>query len=236
MPQHPRAAPRAADPAPARQSPAPSPRHRGSRGSQVSSSLLTPSKPPQPAPEWRVGGRSGPTIPPAEAGCTRRAATKWRTRASPGLRHAAAGSQGSDAHPPDRVPEAKRRDAQRRVRSHQRASAAQLQRSCTRAALSYPAGRRGGVRALVRAPAAAAPSGRIERATRKSTAPRPLAPPQERASVRSPDPRVPCPGVSRPRQRSRSERTETPPGDSASRSGVERGHAAGVRRPDTTSS
>jgi hypothetical protein len=85
----------------------------------------------------------------------------------------------------------------------------------------------------IRAPAAAAPSGRIERATRKSTAPRPLAPPQEQASVRSIDPRVPCPGVSRPRQRSSSERTETPQSDSASRSGVERGHAAGVRRPET---
>jgi hypothetical protein len=117
-------------------------------------------KPPQPAPGWRVGGRSGPTIPSAEAGRTRRAATQWRTRASPGLRHAAAGSQGSDAHPPDRVPEAKRRDAQRRVRSHQRASAAQLQRSCTRAALSYPAGRRGGVRAQsVRQPLPRLPAG-----------------------------------------------------------------------------
>lgn len=67
------------------------------------------SKPPQPAPEWRVGGRSGPTIPPTEAGCTPRgphcACAMGRVPGlqrsgrpgKAGLRHAAAGSQGSDA-------------------------------------------------------------------------------------------------------------------------------------------
>jgi hypothetical protein len=94
-----------------------------------------------------VGGRSGPTIPPAEAGCTRRAATQWRTRASPGLRHAAAGSQGSDAHPPDRVPEAKRRHAQRRRPQPSARQRCPAPAEPTRAALSNPAGRRGGVRA-----------------------------------------------------------------------------------------
>lgn len=58
-----------------------------------------------------VGGRSGPAIPPTKArrtprgphcacamGWARWAETKRRTPAQPGLRHAAAGSKGSDAH------------------------------------------------------------------------------------------------------------------------------------------
>lgn len=45
-----------------------------------------------------VGGRSGPAIPPTKAGRTQRAEMQWRTSAQPGLRHAAAGSKGSDAH------------------------------------------------------------------------------------------------------------------------------------------
>ena len=45
-----------------------------------------------------VGGRSGQAIPPTKAGRTQRAETKRRTPAQPGLRHAAAGSKGSDAH------------------------------------------------------------------------------------------------------------------------------------------
>jgi hypothetical protein len=146
-------------------------------------------KPPQPAPGWRVGGRSGPTIPSAEAGRTRRAATQWRTRASPGLRHAAAGSQGSDAHPPDRVPEAKRRRARAATTAisaqrcpDSRGSPSQ-QHSRSRLAVAAACARACG-------PAAAAPSGRIECARRHKDGATSGAPP-EQASVRSIDLRDP---------------------------------------------
>ncbi len=94
-----------------------------------------------------VGGRSGPAIPPNEAGRTQRAEMQWRTPAQPGLRHAAAGSKGSDAHL--RQIECRRPTPQRPgavTAAHQRAalfSSTELHNH----ALSKPVGRRGGVRA-----------------------------------------------------------------------------------------
>jgi hypothetical protein len=112
-----------------------------------------------------VGGRSGPAVSPAEAGCTRRAATEWRTRRS---RVAArrGGTTGQRRPPPPlRVPEAQRRGAKAArllasARSAASASgAAQRRLSRIRPAVAAACARACG-------PAAAAPSGRIERATR----------------------------------------------------------------------
>jgi len=60
------------------------------------------SKPPQPAPEWRDGRQERTKGPADEGGPHRQAGTKWKT--PKGLRHAAAGPQGSDAHPATPVP------------------------------------------------------------------------------------------------------------------------------------
>ena len=93
-----------------------------------------------------MGGRSGPAVPPAEAGRTRRAETKSRTWTQSRLRHAAGGLKGATPTPPDRS----RRPTPPRLGA---VTAAQSARSAARLAepsehaLSNPDGRRGGVRA-----------------------------------------------------------------------------------------
>ncbi|MBB4099474.1 hypothetical protein GGR46_003046 [Sphingomonas kyeonggiensis] len=178
-----------------------------------------------------MGGRSGPTVPPVEAGCTRRAATQWKTRASPGLRHAAAGSQGSDAHPPERVPEA-----------NAGASAPSADLSAKRCpAPQVPANMHSRIRPAVaaacaraRAPAAAAPSGAgrvCDAESKRRRGPWRLrgSPPANSHQISRSTTRR----LHRPlRQRSSPEWTETR-SDSAPRGGVERDHTAGMRRSDT---
>ena len=175
-----------------------------------------------------MGGRSEPAVPPAEARRTRRAETKRRTPAQPELRHAAAGLEGSDAHPAFQVPEATP-PRPRGDRSHQRAAlpsfneAPTKQRSRSRPAVAAACAR-------TCAPAAAAPSGRIERATRR----RKHATSggfTRSASARSFDPRVPFARHPPARvRRSSSERTETPQSDSAPR---KRGRARSRRGRET---
>jgi len=51
-------------------------------------------KPPQPAPEWRVGGRSGPAGPPAEPGCIRRTGTQVEDSGEAGVAARRGGPKG----------------------------------------------------------------------------------------------------------------------------------------------
>lgn len=46
-----------------------------------------------------MGGRSGPAVPPTEAGCTCKAAAKRRTWGLPQVAARRGGTRGSDAHP-----------------------------------------------------------------------------------------------------------------------------------------
>ena len=177
-----------------------------------------------------AGGRQERTDSPAER---RRAAPEGLQRSgrpgATGLRHAAAGLQGGDGHPPDRVPEAQRRAAQRRVRSQS------AQRCPAPAALhegrSLESGRPSRRRAhatVCQPPLRPRAGSSVPRGTK---ALRPLASPQERDSVR---PTGPAFRFSRlfagaRVSRSLSKLTEAPQRDSGRRSGVERDHVAGVR-------
>lgn len=172
-----------------------------------------------------VGGRSGPAIPPTKAGRTQRAETKRRTPAQPGLRHAAAGSKGSDAHP--------RQIACRRLTPPRPgAVTAATQRAALISstelhnhALSKPDGRRGGVRAqLCASRRRALRPDRVCHATNKDTAdPGGFAEVRQRTLINY---RVPLPGSARPASRDR--HLQRPRRRRATRrraSGVERGHA-----------
>ena len=114
-----------------------------------------------------VGGRSGPTVPPAEAGGTRRAETEWRSR----RRRLAArrgGLQGSDAHL--RQCACRRHNAAAPPRGDlSKCSAQALPGSRREPTKEHSRIRTAGAAACARAcgPAAAAPPGRIECAARK---------------------------------------------------------------------
>jgi hypothetical protein len=168
-----------------------------------------------------------------------RAGTKRRSRAPPGLRHAAAGLQGSDAPParpragaptPTRIRAATILSARPRCGRHRRPDKNRT--------LAPGRARAGGVRALARAPAAARASRPGKCATRAPATCKPWRR-RRRATARAPHPRSatgtcrpPIPKIG-PASAIKTRRAETAERLGAAPAACERDRAEGVRRPGT---